>query len=425
MPTQRSSMRSNTDVPDRRPVREEGDLVVVEAPTAEEALDRLTQFLGPDVDIIAAEKVARGGIAGFFAREMVQLTAQPPAAQPPARLPAETPTPATPPAVPAHLARLLAKRSETDATPASPPAPEPTFAQVLRQQLGLPHPSAPGGAAVQEQVPAPAGQLGAEVARTALALVPEIPPVPEVPAALPEVPAAQSAPVLVVPPAPEPPVIADAAALEHPQAPPGAPPPAPADHPSPPRPRLVVTGAVPGTGPVAWSPDELVRLGLPFAFIRPVMDLDPADDLAWIRTLAEAAEPLCAPLPEGDFLLRGHGAEHIAAALGVPVLHRSRAVEGSICVAGVEAEAAQRLVLRLQGERWIHLVVGGGGHVAGDPPPSAVSWVGRTRLPEVLHLSLDLGIPVGYFKSSGRGGGVLRATPVEIALALRDLVVRQ
>lgn len=437
MPTQ----RSNAHIPDRMPVRGEGDLVVVEAPTAEEALDRLTQFLGPDVDIIAAEKVARGGIAGFFAREMIQLTAQPPSTQAPARTPAhpaapaaeppaEPPAAAPPPAVPAHLARLLATRSEeAPPPPAGPPAPEPTFAEVLRQQLGLPsqpatidltvpHPIPPelpppaevpqparqhrgrrrDAAATQDQAPAPTDRP-AEPARTPLALVPEIAPAPQ-------------APAVPAPPAPAAPAPA-APAL----------PPAHAAHA---RRRHVVTGSHPGTGPVAWSPDELVRLGLPFAFIRPVMDLDPADDLAWIRSLAEAAEPLCGPLPTGDFLLRGHGAEPIAAALAVPVLHRFRPVEGSICVAGVEPEAAQRLVNRLRGERWIHLVVGGGGaHGPGDPPPSVVSWVGRTRLPEVLHLSMDLAIPVGYFKSSARGAGVLRATPVEIALALRDLVVRQ
>src|SRR3989442_9015020 len=62
----------------RTTVRESGDLLLVESPTAEEALERLSSLLGPDVEIVAAGKVARGGVGGFFAREMVQLSARSP-----------------------------------------------------------------------------------------------------------------------------------------------------------------------------------------------------------------------------------------------------------------------------------------------------------------------------------------------------------
>src|SRR5947208_8737188 len=61
---------------ERTTVRESGDLLLVESPTAEEALERLSSLLGPDVEIVAAGKVIRGGIGGFFAREMVQLSAR-------------------------------------------------------------------------------------------------------------------------------------------------------------------------------------------------------------------------------------------------------------------------------------------------------------------------------------------------------------
>ena len=61
---------------ERTTVREDGDLLLVESPTAEEALQRLSSLLGPDVEIVAAGKVTRGGIGGFFAREMVQLSAR-------------------------------------------------------------------------------------------------------------------------------------------------------------------------------------------------------------------------------------------------------------------------------------------------------------------------------------------------------------
>ena len=48
--------------------------VLVEGRTAEEALEKVHRDLGDDARILQAEKVRRGGVGGFFAREMVQLT---------------------------------------------------------------------------------------------------------------------------------------------------------------------------------------------------------------------------------------------------------------------------------------------------------------------------------------------------------------
>src|SRR4030081_3185292 len=77
MPMLRSKFIT-TAASERTTVRERGDLLLVESPTAEEALDRLSSLLGPDVEIIAANKVARGGGGGFFAREVVPLTPRAP-----------------------------------------------------------------------------------------------------------------------------------------------------------------------------------------------------------------------------------------------------------------------------------------------------------------------------------------------------------
>src|SRR6184192_3143397 len=75
MPMPRSKHTADASA-ERTTVREDGDLLLVESPTAEEALERLSSLLGPDVEIVAARKVTRGGIGGFFAREMVQLSAR-------------------------------------------------------------------------------------------------------------------------------------------------------------------------------------------------------------------------------------------------------------------------------------------------------------------------------------------------------------
>lgn len=47
--------------------------VTVEADTIEDALARISAELGPDARILGAERVRRGGIGGFFARELVEV----------------------------------------------------------------------------------------------------------------------------------------------------------------------------------------------------------------------------------------------------------------------------------------------------------------------------------------------------------------
>jgi hypothetical protein len=56
----------------------DGATLVVERPTAEAAIAEVHERLGADARILEARRVARGGIAGFFAREIVQIHAAPP-----------------------------------------------------------------------------------------------------------------------------------------------------------------------------------------------------------------------------------------------------------------------------------------------------------------------------------------------------------
>src|SRR5882762_7074051 len=105
---------------ERTTVREEGDLLLVESPTAEEALERLSLLLGPDVEIVAAGKVARGGVGGFFAREMVQLSARSPSR------PAPAPPASIRPAEPA-MASLLNGSGRPAAVPRSPQPEAPAL----------------------------------------------------------------------------------------------------------------------------------------------------------------------------------------------------------------------------------------------------------------------------------------------------------
>jgi hypothetical protein len=53
-----------------------GETVTIEADTVELALARLAQEVGPGAKILAANRVRRGGMAGFFAREAIELVAE-------------------------------------------------------------------------------------------------------------------------------------------------------------------------------------------------------------------------------------------------------------------------------------------------------------------------------------------------------------
>src|SRR5256886_16007131 len=95
MPMPRSKHTADASA-ERTTVREEGDLLLVESPTAEEALERLSSPLGPDVEIVAAGKVTRGGIGGFFPPGTPPLPAPGPSPPAPAPPPAPTRAPGAP-----------------------------------------------------------------------------------------------------------------------------------------------------------------------------------------------------------------------------------------------------------------------------------------------------------------------------------------
>jgi hypothetical protein len=457
----------------RTTVREEGDLLLVESPTAEEALDRLSSLLGPDVQIVAAGKVARGGVGGFFAKEMVQLSARSPshpvpappappaapAATPPTGLaesamasllngsgrPTAAPRRSQPEApsldvaeeIPAHLRALLSERmGEAAGEPAAPaalPEEEPTFGEALRRQLGIDPPTPPSTGPEPPSTGPEPPSTGPEPPSTgpepAGGLVPEAPqltaagPRSSTPPHLTVLDASWGAPLLDDPLAQdglEVPAEAEPAVLLF----------DPVREPEPELgPALSSSGPgdPPGTGGVAWSADELARLGLPFSFIRPLLHLDPGDDLAWIRGLAVSVHPLCRPLPAGDVALVGSLAGHLAKPLRLEALRRPERgpKRGSICCSMMDDAESRRWFERVRRDRWIHLVVGVPDTRAFlDLHPRAVSCVGAGALAGALRLASELGVPLGYSKPD-EAGPALRATPIEVALAVRALVVRR
>lgn len=317
----------------------EGDLLVVEAPSAEEALEAVTERLGADAKILSAERVRRGGIAGFFAREMVQLTA--------ARA-----------ADAAALSRMRARSALGAAERASFPE---ALAAALDEDRGC-EGNAASTADVEPADPEPA-----------------------------------AAPREVAPRA------ADATAERATSA----------------------SHAAPGLGAVAWSPDELVRLGLPYGLIEAVVRLAPRDDLGWVTAIAGWVARHCPPLPEGPALVIGPHADRLARVLELPLVRSPQLPrnEGTVCVLLDEGGVDLAWLARAQAGRYVHAVLGGpGARRLREWRPKVVSWAEAEGVAEALRWCAQDGAILGY---GSVGTRLVRANPVDVALAVRDLVARR
>ncbi len=98
--------------------------ITIEADSVEDALAEVAARLGPRARIVRADRVRRGGIAGFFAREVVEVVAtaeEPTATSPP---PGDDPAPETPTR---GVDRALRQMMEA--------AEEASFAEVLGRTL--------------------------------------------------------------------------------------------------------------------------------------------------------------------------------------------------------------------------------------------------------------------------------------------------
>lgn len=347
------------------PTVDEDGLAVVEAATAEDALAEVHATWGSDASIVEATKVLRGGIGGFFAREVVQLRVRPvgeapaPAAASGGDAPASAPARAPAPAAGA-VQRLLADEEER----------EMSFGEFLRRQMREDAP--PGQHAPIDAAPAPA-------------------PTP--------------APTLPTPPTPEP--VARAEPVPTPPPPPR------------PQPASVARGAP------DWSVEALLRLGLPELIVAEVRDLAPGDDVAWIAGISRAVATLCRPLPAGAAVMVGPRAHRLGRALGLPVVTAPEPAPTVESVAAKFGGSAQEQgwLSWVREERWVHAVAGGARWRAVLlEEPLGISWVGDDALPEALRSAADLGLVLGYGMCSREAQ---RANPVDVALTIRDLVPRR
>jgi len=456
------------------------DEVTVEAETVEEALAEISAQFGADAEIMRAQKVHRGGVGGFLAREVVQLTARRRTDQGvPLRREPRSELHDEPSAANGGIADVLERMAQ------NADAEDSDFRTVLQRELS---PTAePTDApsflkAIGWDDAATSSEHEAPITATEVPEMPEvvddsvIPPFAEevpdpvvvgpalrpVPSSVENGPEEQDSPIdePVIETQDYGPVIPlrepiahdldDAAELKTPL------PEAEIDVPVPtaevvelPVPDVesvadpVVelepihvsswrteqpTDAPAGMGAVAWSTTALLRLGLPAPIISSVADVDGCDDLGWVQGIAAAVAPLCGPLPTEDVIVVGPHAERLAEPLGLPLVRAGDMApyDGSFC-AMVEDTIKDRQWLEfVRGGRGIHLVVG-------DEPwqdllisePVAVSWVGEGAVASALYLSITLGATLGYGTVDGFVSSMVRAQPTDVALAVRRIVGRQ
>jgi hypothetical protein len=272
------------------------ETVTVEAATIEEALAQISVDLGPDARILSADRVRRGGIGGFFAKEVVEVRVEP----------------------------VSAPGKGVNAA----------FDQLL--------------AAAETQHEAPAGDPG-------------------IPAGTPPV-------------SPAPPAATPTAASATFGA--GAP--------------VVTVGAGAPVVTVDWQAARVLEMGLPDVLAHTIGSLDPTDDLAHVNALAATFSGVCGPLPPGAGRLVGERAGRLRAAVDIP-----EAPDG-----------------------YIHLVVGDELPDSLPGVPAVVSWVSDRGAARAISLALGTGARLGYGMSSAFASPARRISPVDAALAVRDLMER-
>lgn len=385
----------------REEVEERSDgTVVVEAPSVEAALEAVERRFGPNATIIDAERLNTRGVGGFFSKQSYRVTvkadatiAPPPQAASTAAIAPETPSMSDDTGIDAELAAVDHVLEQIELGDSDDGR---TFGDVLRAQLqNRPTQSAPGLEAAS-MAPEPVIDLRDSVMAPQMSWADVVESSP-VPSGAGFAPSLESRDVTVD---------SGPMAAQSTRAPLARP----------------AEACPAGTGRVMWSVDSLSRLGVPYRLIAPLGDLDPDDELAWVYRFAEAAAPLCGPLPAAGSVLVGRAATRLAESLGYGVFATNEVPPfgGDLAVAGDFDASAFDYVQRIAAGREVHLVVDDGPlSVRGDI--AVVSWADASVC-EAMHVAISTGSTLGFHIV---GESVTRVTPFELALAVRALLPRE
>jgi hypothetical protein len=375
---------------------------MIEARTMAEADLAAEEACGPGWRTVYVQRVTKGGVAGFFATEVIELVASPAARSLTAPAHAEDllsalgrdggdfadrllielraldahPAPAA-----AHVAVPQPARNEYAAPPArpvvyvAPPIPPPAFARTMRS----------------DAAPAPLAHVG-EFEREFTP--PETVPTPRATAvALASAPLPGRVPETERLPQPEPTVE-----------------------------RVVrsapVRPAVASVASSTWSQSALMVLGLPESLIDGVLAAEPMDDEEWTAALMLALRDLVGPAPHGPVVIIGPHAAEVAGlrranVMGIEALATT---DGTVAVVTQDAAA----LADAANGRTFHLVVGGAWSTLAGLRPSAVTASSIGDLPAALRIAAAWSVKVSAVRTSER---LEPADAVGVAVAIRSLLV--
>jgi len=440
-------------------VRDDGSFVV-EAPTAEAALEAVREKFGPEANIVDAELVQSKGLAGFFSKQLYRVRVLAEVARPLAspgvsegrRSGPEDAATATPSAGPSEVVPLddvgrevvplkavPLKAMSLMAAPATEPVEQAVDVVLRRVEAGEDTGTRSFGEALHAELAArgvrPA--LDAEIAsgdprlremvvqrdRVVSGTVDVRDGAPFEPAQFPGVPPLPSLPEREALPVP-PPVAMFSHRIEKNAT------------------RHRATGDrgplggpagewAPGAGPVLWSLEHLSAVGLSPDMISDLAELDPADDLGWVYRLSEAVSPLCGPMPDEALLLVGRDIGAASFQMGIEAVSCPEAPshEGDAAIStGPAGSSALAYIGHVQAGRSLHVVCDGTGWVETvlrhEQIGLTVRVVSTTRL--ALGEALRAVAPrrdgvFGYFVDAD---ALIRVTPFELALGVRSLMPR-
>jgi hypothetical protein len=399
-----------------------GDTVVVVARSAEEAQRTAMDTLGATCTVTAVERVRSGGVGGFFATELVRLTATRTA--PGARPTPPTPAPTTTAATAATSPLFSGSDSEMEAVLASA---EDLVASLNRRTSGF------------------AERLLDEIGATSAAGAPSDFPLADRPAPLPiTVPA--TVPVLDEPFTAQPrPTVRDdqaeqlsaadqariaalAELLQRPEpqrAATAAPSPVPTPAPATPA-VSTPTDAWPSSAPPArtprsaggWSAAALRVIGVPDSIVEAMVAQAPQDDVEWLMSLMNALRPLCETPRPGATLVVGPACANLARQLRFMSITAEELPETVSSVA-VPHVSAKELLAGADG-RSIHLVVGGAWQHLVTVPAEIVSAATDDDLMDAVRAAAAWGGTLGWIWSDDRYG---RIDPFMVASRIRDAIL--
>jgi hypothetical protein len=383
-------------------VTRDGQLAMIEARTMEEADLAAEQACGPGWRTVYVQRVNKGGFAGFFSTEVVELVASPAARVMTAPAYAEDLLSALGPDGGDFADRMMVelRASEANATPAGTAA-NPAATPATPQRLA---PVAAGGARPRSVSPEPhvapavlpstfTQMVRAGAAPAPLAHMGEFEREFIAPETLPWVSAA------AVPKATRPHRRVDASEAStvegsrHGQA-------APSD-----------------TG-LAWSSAALLVLGLPESLVENVLAARPTGDEEWTAALMLALRDLVGAEPRGPVIIIGPHAAQIAGLRHVTVVATETLgkTDGSVGVVTHDPSA----VAGAANGRAFHLVVGGAWSTLAGLRPAAVTASSLADLPAALRIAAAWSVRVAAVRTSD---GLQPADAVGSAMAIRSLLL--